>query len=82
MIATTGWTAATLRAQPAGLVRALAWRIFAARAWSPGIAEAARRPVTRSLFAGTEQWVEAVRAREAAADALRAIEAALWPEDE
>ena len=48
----TGWTAATLRAQPARVIRAHFARIFAGLVWSPELAQAARTPMApRGAFA-------------------------------
>lgn len=82
MIAQTGWTTAEIRAQPARLVRALAWRSFARQVWSPELATAAVTPVPRESFGTAQQWLDAVAHRDRAADALHVVEAALWPEDD
>ena len=82
MIAQTGWTTAELRAQPARLVRALAYRAFVKHLWLPALAEAARTPVNRDAFPGPQAWLDAVKHRDAAAAALRELESALWPEDD
>lgn len=81
MIVATGWTAAELRAQPARLVRALAWREFATRTWSPRLAEMAHVTPQRD-GASAQQWLDQVKARDEAAAIVTQIEAVLWPEDD
>ena len=81
MILATGWTYEQLRAQPARLVRALAFRSFVSHVWSPELASAAAAPVSRESFGSAQDWLDAIKRRDAAADALRTVEAALWPED-
>jgi len=76
----TGWTFEQLRAQPADVVRGLMQRIFAERAWEPGVAALARRPILRSAYSSAGAWGEAERAKAAAARGLAEIEGALWPE--
>lgn len=79
----TGWTPAEVRAAPARVVRAHFARIFAGLAWSPELAEAARAPSPpRSAYGDMQSWSEARLARARAAEAQRAIERALWPEDD
>jgi hypothetical protein len=41
----TGWDADQLARQPAPVVRALMWRVFASAAWEPGLAAAAHSPL-------------------------------------
>jgi hypothetical protein len=81
VILATGWTYEQLRAQPARLVRALAYRSFVTRIWSPELASAAAAAVPREAFTSPQDWLDAIKRRDAAADALRTVEAALWPED-
>jgi len=79
----TGWTAATLRAQPARVIRAHFARIFAGLIWSPALAEAARAPVApRGAFADLAAYADARKAKGAAVEALKTLERALWPEGE
>ncbi len=80
MIALTGWTAAELRAQPAGLVKALMWRVFARHLWEPDLAKAARMELPREAFPSLKDQFEATRKRDEAAKSLGILEAALWPE--
>ena len=77
----TGWTAATLRAQPARLVRALAWRLFVAKAWSPELARAANAEVVREPGASAQAWLDAIAHRDRAKAVLTEVEAVLWPEE-
>ena len=76
----TGWTFEQLRAQPADVVRGLMQRIFAERAWEPGVAALACRTILRSSYSSPGAWGEAERAKAGAAQRLAEIEAALWPE--
>jgi hypothetical protein len=77
----TGWTADELRAAPARLVRALSWRMFAARQWNAEVAAMAQQPVThRSNFGSTAQWADAQRARTSAIKWVEDLSAILWPE--
>ena len=77
----TGWTAATLRAQPARVIRAHFVRIFAGLAWSPALAEAAAGPPpSRGSFGSLADYANARQAKGAAIAALRELERTLWPE--
>ena len=80
----TGWTVPELRAAPARVVRAHFVRIFAGLVWSPELAEVARTPTQgRAAFGGdTAAWARAAGAKARAAEALKAVEQVLWPEDE
>jgi hypothetical protein len=79
----TGWTAATLRAQPARVIRAHFARIFADLVWSPELARAARSPAPdRSAYANIGEYAKARAAKSAAMDGLKTLEQALWPEDD
>jgi hypothetical protein len=81
VILATGWTSEELAAQPARLVRAIAYRLFVSRIWSPELATAAATPVPREAFGSAQEWLDAIKRRDTAAAALRSVEAALWPED-
>jgi hypothetical protein len=70
----TGWTYDELRSQPAPVVRALFWRIFASRFWDRRFAAAAREPLPEG--AGFEARI----AKADALEALRTLEEILWPE--
>jgi len=77
----TGWTAATLRAQPARVIRAHFARIFVGLAWSPTLAEAAAGPPpSRGSFGSLADYAKARQAKGAAIAALRELERTLWPE--
>jgi hypothetical protein len=77
----TGWTVPELRRQPARVVRAHFARIFAERVWNPQLAEAARSmPPSRSSYPDLASYGKARMAQMKAAEALAAIERALWPE--
>jgi hypothetical protein len=77
----TGWTAATLRAQPARVIRAHFARIFAGLVWSPELATAVRAPAApRGAFSDIAAYVDARKAKGAAVEALKTLERALWPE--
>ena len=79
----TGWTPAEMRAAPSRVVRAHFARIFAGLVWSPALAEAARAPApSRSAFGDVRAWADARLSHARMADALRTVEAALWPEDD
>ena len=78
-----GWERATLRRQPASFVRALIWRLYAPRRWSPELAAAAATPVPlREQFPTIEDWGKAYKARTEIVEAQAAIEALLFPEDD
>jgi hypothetical protein len=81
VILATGWTAEQLAVQPARLVRAIAYRAFVSKVWSPELATAATTAVPREAFGTAQEWLDAITRRDAAAAALRTVEAALWPED-
>ena len=81
MILATGWTATTLRAQPARLVRAIAWRLFVAKAWNPELARAANAEIVREPGASAQAWLDAIKQRDQAKAVLCEVEAELWPED-
>lgn len=77
----TGWTAATLRAQPARLIRAHFVRIFVGLVWSPELAEAAMTPAApREAFGDLGDWGKARVAQGKAVEAFTALQRALWPE--
>jgi len=79
----TGWTAATLRAQPARVIRAHFARIFAGLVWSPELAQAARTPMApRGAFADIAAYAAARTGKAGAVEALKTLERALWPEDD
>lgn len=79
----TGWDTATLRRQPARVVRAHFARIFVGLAWSPELAEAAAGPAPpRGNYGSLADYAAARQAKGRAIEAQRAIERALWPEDE
>lgn len=75
-MALTGWTYRELMAQPAPVVRALMWRVFASRTWDRDLAGAARAPLPDGVS------FEARIAKADALAALRALEAVLFPEDD
>jgi hypothetical protein len=79
----TGWDTATLGRQPARVVRAHFLRIFAGLVWSPALAEAAAGPPpSRGNFGNIGDYALARQAKGKAIEAQRAIERALWPEDD
>jgi len=79
----TGWTVPELRAAPARVVRAHFARIFVGLAWNPALAEAAAGPPPpRGNFGNIADYAEARRHKARVVEAQRAIEAALWPEDD
>ena len=82
MILATGWTSEQLAAQPARLVRAIAYRTFVTKVWSPELAAAATALVPREAFGSPQEWLDAVQRRDAAAAVMQTVEAALWPEDD
>lgn len=72
----TGWTADTLRAQPADVVRRLMWRVFARAAWDPEVAAIARAPLPPgSDFAAHQRKAVATTHQ-------RKVEAALFPPED
>ena len=80
---TTGWTVPELRSAPAAVVRAHFARIFVGLVWNPALAEAAAGPPPpRGNFGNPSAYFEARQHKARAVEAQRAIEAALWPEDD
>lgn len=78
-----GWERATLRRQPASFVRALIWRLYAARRWSPELAAASTASAPRrDQYPTIEAWGDAYKARSQIVEAQGAIEAVLFPEDD
>ncbi len=78
MALATGWERATLRRQPASFVRALIWRLYAARRWDPQRAEAARTtiPLSADPAFAKARTTQVLLIRE-----QQAAERTLWPED-
>lgn len=76
----TGWTPAELRAAPARVVRALAWRIFAKTLWDPELAEFARAPVDPMIDAPLETRGRYRLAKQDAQKTLGELEDLLFPE--
>lgn len=79
----TGWTEAVLRSQPARVIRAHFVRIFAGLVWSPDVATAVRTPAPqRAAYANLADYAHARSAKVQATEALDALAALLWPEDD
>jgi hypothetical protein len=79
----TGWDTATLRRQPARVIRAHFLRIFVGLAWNPALAEAAAGPPpARSSFGTLSDYAAARGAKARAQIAFTELQRALWPEDE
>jgi hypothetical protein len=77
----TGWTVPELRATPARTVRAHFARIFSGLVWNPALAEAANAPgPPRAVFGSLADYGTARAAKLRANEALKIVEAALWPE--
>ena len=77
----TGWDTATLRRQPARVVRAHFARIFAGLIWSPELAQAATGPPPpRTAFGSLADYAEARRGKAATVEAIAAMRSLLWPE--
>lgn len=76
MIVLTGWDSQQLARQPAPVVRALMWRVFASAAWEPGLAAAAYAPLPPGAPFDERM------AKSDAQDALAATEAVLFGADD
>ena len=78
----TGWTWDELRRQPARIVRAHFFRIFAGLYWDARMAGAsAGPPPSRASFRTLEEYAAARRGFGAARRHVEALERVLWPED-
>ena len=82
MALATGWDRVRIRSQPGSFIRAVIWRLYAGRLWSPELAHAAKASApARERFGDVGTWGDASRAHAAAQHAVALIDEILWPED-